>query len=225
MTIYNIDFRNDTPRTWTLCVYQTLPDSAGLDSVSWKQSAAAQGGETGVQWEINYMACLANYKQMQGKGVYKSAQKLETELGKEWDIVYDQNVQQLQSKGSTTPGQLLISNNSGALANPGIGMDGDIALVKRDVYSNNSAQFVVKPTYWVALYTDLTKGEVISGNQVHGPLKVQFTGGKTGLTYIARLEGENFIFEEEGGSARVEAPMSEMNERIEKLEYFRSEAA
>mgnify|MGYP006157638417 CR=1 FL=1 len=95
MTTYNIDFDNETPDTWTLCVYQELPDSPGLDSVSWKQTTVPKNGTSGVQWNIQYLAALANYKQDGGKGVYKASQKLDTDLGKKWKCEFKDAVQQL----------------------------------------------------------------------------------------------------------------------------------
>lgn len=216
-TIYSIDFSNQTGDTWTLCVYQELPGSPGLDSVSWKQTTVPTSGHSGVQWSVQYLACLANYKQIGGKGVYNASQKLGTLLGKKWKCEYNDAVQQLSADGDTTDGQLLITNLSGDLANLAIGVDGDIALVKSDVYSGNNAQFVVKPKYYVALYSNLTQGEIISGNQIHGPLEVIFDGGKTAKEYEARIEGATFIFEEVGTSNRVVAPYAQIQNRIRSI--------
>lgn len=216
MAIYSIDFGNQTKNTWTLCVYQILPDSVGIDSVAWKQTRVPTSGISGVQWNIQYLACLADYKQEGGKGVYSAAQKLDTNLGKKWKCVFDDGVQQLIDDSTTAGGQLLISNQSLKLANLGIGMDGDMALVKRDVYSGTSAQFVVKPKYYVALFSNLTKGEIISGNQIHGPLEVVFEGGQTKKEFVAKVAGDTFIFEEVGTSNRVEAPYQQVLERVKK---------
>ena len=217
MTTYNIDFDNETPDTWTLCVYQELPDSPGLDSVSWKQTTVPKNGTSGVQWNIQYLAALANYKQDGGKGVYKASQKLDTDLGKKWKCEFKDAVQQLYSDGDTTIGQLLITNQSGKLANLAIGMDGDIALVKSDVYSGNSAQFTVKPKYYVALFSNLVQGEIISGNQIHGPIEVVFDGGQISKEYVAKIEGATFIFEEVGTNNRVVAPYAQIQDRIRSI--------
>ncbi len=217
MTTYQVNFANEAPETWTLCVYQQLPDSVGLDSVSWKQTTVPKKGESGVQWNIQYLACLADYKQDGGKGVYKASQKLDTELGIQWECDFLDGVQQLKQTGATTPGQLLITNQSLKLANLGIGMDGNIALVKKDVYSGNNAQFVVKPKYYVALFANLTQGEIISGNQIHGPLEVVFAGGDTVKNYVARVEGSTFIFEELGTQNRVVAPYAQVQERLKSF--------
>ncbi|RJS24029.1 hypothetical protein DRW03_10490 [Corallococcus sp. H22C18031201] len=95
-----VDFINNTGRTWTMGLYQTLPDSPGLESVSWLQSTAADGGETGVEWTVDYQAMLANYKQIGGRGVYKASQKKGTMLGKRWKVIYSESVQQLVEDGS-----------------------------------------------------------------------------------------------------------------------------
>lgn len=59
MTTYGINFANETPDTWTLCIYQFLPDSVGLESVAWKQTRVPRNGESGIQWDMEYLACLA----------------------------------------------------------------------------------------------------------------------------------------------------------------------
>ncbi|KAB7704680.1 hypothetical protein GBN32_17375 [Plesiomonas shigelloides] len=216
-TEYSIDFQNDTPDTWTLCVYQTLPDSPGLDSVSWKQTTVPSSGESGVEWSISYLAAIVDYKQTGGKGVYKASQKKTTTLGEQWDVVFKDNVQQLIESGPTTDGQLLINNKSGLLSNLAIGMDGSIALVKRNVYNENSAQFNVKPKYWVALYSNLTQGEVISGNQLHEPIEVVFGKGETNKKFIARIDGHTFVFEEENSQRQLSMPYSQILSTSKKL--------
>lgn len=50
MPTYYVDFANQTDRTWTMSVYQTVPGSIGLKSVSWKQTTVPKQGESGVEW-------------------------------------------------------------------------------------------------------------------------------------------------------------------------------
>lgn len=216
-TVYSIDFENSTPDTWTLSVYQTLPASPGLKSVSWKQTTVPKSGESGVQWNVDYLVGIANYKQVGQKGVYKSSQKLGTALGTRWAARFESGAQQLFQDGTANPGQVIIENQSGELANLAIGMDGDMALVQADVYSGNAAQFEVTPTYWVALFKDVVQGEVISGNQVHGPIKAVFPSGKTSLTYVAYIDGSTFKFGLKGGQM-LSAPLEEVELRLHKLE-------
>jgi hypothetical protein len=214
-TTYSCDFQNDTPDTWTFCVYQTLPSSPGIQSVAWKQTTVPQSGESGVEWNISYLACLLNYRQSGGKGVYKASQKLTTNLGTAWKAVFENSSQQLLPDGSAPQkNMVLIKNKSGQLADLGFGMDGDVSMVKSNVYSDNSAQFIVEPMYWVALFKDLVKGEVISGNQIHGPLPAKFLGGFNNLSYRAWIEGETFNFKEEKSGQLVSAPLSEMQTKI-----------
>lgn len=190
---YSVDFNNQTDRTWTMVVYQTLPDSIGLDSVAWKKSTAPQSGETGVNWEIEYLVALANYKQTGGIGVYKASQKLNNiPLGSKWKVVFKDGVQQLERDGDAERPELIVINNkSNQLADIGVGMSGDASVYKRDVYSGSGAQFQVTPTYYVGLFNDLTKGTVISGNVIVGPLQVQFPSGMNKAVLTASLNGSN----------------------------------
>ncbi|WP_437923040.1 hypothetical protein WMF37_28900 [Sorangium sp. So ce291] len=193
MSNYYVDFNNNTLQTWTMGVYQVLPDSPGLDSVSWKQSTAPTQGSTGVSWSISYNAALADYQQAGGIGVYKASQVLAAELGTSWDIVFEDNVQQLIKSGTTTAGQILINNRSNRLANPGIGMDGQGSVYKNGVASGASGQFVVTPTYWAGLFNQVELGEVISSNVIVGPFEVTYPSGMNVATLDARMDGESIV--------------------------------
>lgn len=187
---YYIDFVNNSGKTWTMGVYQTLPDSIGLESVSWLQTAVPDGGESGVSWNIDYLAMLANYNQTGGKGVYKASQKKTTSLGKRWKIVYKDGVQQLVEDGNADRAdQIYIFNESGETASPGFGMSGQGSVYKREIFSGTGAQFVVKPTYWVGLFNQLVLGEVISSNVTVGPEKIQFGEGQNLATVTAKIDG------------------------------------
>lgn len=215
-TIYTVDFINSTPDTWTLAVYQTLPSSPGLVSVSWKQTTVPRSADSGVQWSIDYLVGLPDYQQIGPKGVYKGGQKLATNLGQKWAARFESGAQQLFPIGSAGKGQVIIDNQSGSLADLAIGMDGDFALVQKGVYSGNSAQFEVTPTYWVALFKDVVKGEVISGGQVHGPLQAKFSSGVTKITYKAYIDGNTFIFEDSLGQKQA-VRVDEMDRRMRAL--------
>jgi hypothetical protein len=184
MANFYCDFSNQTSRTWTMCVYQTLPDSIGLDSVSWKQTTVPQSGFSGVTWEETYNVALAQYRQNGGKGVYTASQTLAADLGSAWDIVFKEGVQQLVRNGTTAPGQIIINNKAGDLANPGFGMSGQGSLYKRDTLSGSSAQFKV----------------TISSNVVVGPFQLTYDGGKTRATVTAT---------ESGGSLKVDINYSQ----------------
>ncbi|NTZ06469.1 MULTISPECIES: hypothetical protein [Burkholderia] len=190
MTSYYVDFNNDTKQTWTMAVYQTLPSSIGLESVSWKQTTVPQSGASGVTWDIFYNVAIANYQQIGGIGVYKASQTLKTELGTSWDCIFKDNVQQLvPGSGSVPADSVLINNKSTNLANLGIGMSGQGSVFKKGVVSGASAQFQVTPTYWVGLFNSLVLGEVISSNVVVGPLQLSYPSGQNLATVNAYMDG------------------------------------
>ena len=191
-TDYYVDFDNQTFDTWTLAVYQTLPNSVGLDSVSWKQTTVPTQGFSGVQWTIDYNVVIANYRQVGGAGAYKASQTLSTQLGTVWDCVFKDNVQQLVlGSGSVPSDSILINNNSNLPANLGIGMSGQGSVFKQDVVGSGKAQFKVTPTYYLGLFQQVQLGEVISSNVVVGPELIQFPSGMNCATATARMDGAN----------------------------------
>ncbi len=190
MTIYYIDFVNNTPTTWTMAAFQTLPDNVGLDSVAWLQTTAADGGTTGVSWEVDYDAVLANYSQESGIGVYSASQTKATALGTQWNVVDLDGIQQLQlGDGPVSAGTITIKNTSLEPANVGIGMSGQGAVFKQDVDGGVIAQFDVSPTYYAALFTDVQLGQVISSDLISSAQTVAFPAGMNKATLTAAMNG------------------------------------
>jgi hypothetical protein len=199
-----------------MSVYQELPNSIGLDSVSWQQSTAPPGGFTGVQWNVSYNVALADYSQDGGKGVYTSSQILTANLGTAWNVIFDQSVQQLVPAGNAQPGQIIINNQSNRIANPGIGMSGQGSVFKRGVQSGASAQFEVTPTYFVGLFNDVERGEVISSNVIVGPLTITYPTGFTTAQLTATLDGHSIVLDlSYGDSTRVS--LAEVDDRSRQV--------
>ena len=192
MSTYYCNFANQTEQTWTMGVYQTLPSTPGLDSVSWQQTTVPQSGLSGVSWNVTYNVVLGDYQQAGGIGVYTSSQTLGTLLGTAWNIVFKDDVQQLAPVGGAAqPNEIVIYNQSGRLANPGIGMSGQGSVFQQGVVGGAAAQFTVTPSYWVALFNQVEIGEVISTNVSVGPLELQYPSGFNSATLTASLNGEN----------------------------------
>jgi hypothetical protein len=194
MSAYYVNFNNQTDQTWTMAVYQTLPNSIGLDSVSWQQTTVPHSGYSGVQWDVTYDVAIANYYQEGGIGVYQASQTLNAALGTAWQCVVQDGVQQLIPYSSPTPppaNTIVINNVSNQLANLGIGMSGQGSVYKQGVVSGASAQFTVTPTYWVGLFNDLVNGEVISSNVIVGPQEIQFPNGMNAANVTASMSGSS----------------------------------
>jgi hypothetical protein len=225
MATYYVDFVNYTPDTWTLGVYQTLPSSPGLDSVSWLQTTNPKQGTSTVTWQITYNVAIANYVQNDSIGVYNSSQILDTSLGTAWKIIMQGNAQQLEldTDAPTPPAdQINISNQSGHLANPGIGMYGNASVYQNEIYGGSTAEFIVKPVYWAALFNSLIEGEVISSNVSVGPQQLQFVSGQNLATVEATIVGENINLDVKYGN-RASVDMTQVKQRIYNQEMRRKQ--
>lgn len=186
---YFVDFVNETDRTWTMAVYQKLPNSLGLDSVVWKKTTVPSGGASGIKWDISYLVALANYKQERRDDVYKASQtKKNIKLGSEWRVDWKEGVQQLVEVGSCSSHDLIVINNdSHRFADVGVGMSGTPSNYKKNVPSGSGAQFKITPVYYVGLFNDVKIGTVVSSNVVVGPLKLEFEKGENQALLTAKM--------------------------------------
>jgi hypothetical protein len=190
MIQYYVDFNNQLPNTWTMAVYQTLPDLVDLDSVSWKQTTVPPTNMGGVSWTTNYNVCIADYQQIRGIGVYTNSEILPAQLGTAWQVVWKDNIQQLVqvTAENVPPNFVVISNASNKLANLGIGMSGSATAFKRNVPGGVSVPFEVMPTYYVGLFYKLILGEVIESIVAIGPFELKFPNGTNKATLAAALD-------------------------------------
>ncbi|MBB4210116.1 hypothetical protein EV659_101179 [Rhodothalassium salexigens DSM 2132] len=192
MSTYSLTCINDTESTWTFGLFQKLPNFEGLVSLAWKRSAVPPKGQAILQWDVVFNVSITDYKQTNGVGVYTSEQVLDTNLGQVWECQFVDGCQQLvpaADQSGVTGDELLIRNRSGRLGNLGVGMSGSSAVLQPDVEDNASAQFVVKPKYYLGLFNRLKKGEVIKSNVAVGPINLVYGSGRTEMTATAAMAG------------------------------------
>ncbi|WP_147820517.1 hypothetical protein [Salidesulfovibrio onnuriiensis] len=177
MRTYYTNLKNKTDRTWTMVIYGQVPGSDNTPPLAWKTATVLPGERGGVQWQTSYDVTVAAPHKGDNRSFYAASQTLETELGQEWEIVFKDGVQQLRRIGALRPDRgdhIVIHNNSGLAANPGVGMSGRTAVCKRDIPANASTQFKLPFTCYAALFRDAEPGEIIGRDVEVGPLELQF---------------------------------------------------
>ncbi|CAG8622296.1 39277_t:CDS:2 [Gigaspora margarita] len=180
-TNYSVTFYNDTnePKVVHFCIYQSYPELPGLKTVAWKEAGVYRGGKSEVTWKIAYNAMICEYHDDGGR--YTNSQSCNANLKDEFEVTDKDGTQVLDyfdSKGSE--GTISICNSSNEKAKVGIGVDKSLAIVVPDVDGNIKTVFKITPTYYVAAYEDLKKGQVISEvGLIDHPLELKFTPGKT----------------------------------------------
>lgn len=197
----SITFNNQTDRTWTMAIYQTLPKSTNLDSVSWQQVTVAESGVNSISWANTFNAVIASYTDSEGKQLYKAFQLPAASPGSAWKIVMKGGILQLQADGSAPLStQIQIANVSGQLANPGLGMDGKGAVYQQGLFSGLSVLFETSPLLWVGLFDLISPGEVITGGlnrkvsfmtTMAGPWALKYPAGQNGATLKAWIENSS----------------------------------
>ena len=175
-----------------------------------------------MKFDLTYNVALANYSQDGGRGVYKASQTLPAELGTAWEIVYEDGVQQLKQAGQAVLSQqIIITNKSDKIANPGIGMSGSPSVYKQNVNGGANAQFLVTPSYYVGLFNDVQKGEVISSNVVVGPKSLNYPSGETVATVTANLDGSNIVLSIDYGQT-AHASLADIERRTNFINFMRT---
>lgn len=219
MADYSVKFVNDpsTKQTWTMAIYQTIPNMGVFDNVSWKQASAPPSGTKSVGWTISYNAALADFFSAGDSGVYESSQILSSNLGQKWLVTNPDGTQQLTPSSDGAPdGYIYLQNNSGLLANVGIGMSGVGSIFQQGVLSDATAQFKVTPRYWASIFNQVVEGQVIStAVAVTDPVEVIFSGGITSMTLTVWVEGQTLNFGDRSlsMSSVVQTPMALVNTR------------
>ncbi|CAG8492111.1 10238_t:CDS:2 [Ambispora gerdemannii] len=161
---YYLDFVNEVPNEiLTFGVYQTYPNTPGIDAVAWLRADVPENGFSGVSFAKTYCVVNANYDNPEAKGRYASCQVLDTTLGTSWEIVEKNGVAQFNDKhvgDSNDDDLIVIKNLSRSIASLGVGMSGKLAAIKKRVYVGATAAFKINPIYYVGIFADLEVGTV-----------------------------------------------------------------
>ncbi|CAG8491990.1 10232_t:CDS:2 [Ambispora gerdemannii] len=194
MTDYFVDFINDVPDdTLTFGVYQTFPNTPGIDSVAWLRADVPESGTAGVKFTETYCVVNADFYDDDSKGRYKASQTFNTNLGTAWELIDKDTISQFSKKTSSSNADnlIVIKNNSKTTASLGIGMSGKLSAIKRKVYVGATAAFKVTPVIYVGIFTDLEIGEVITDDVILSNSKITFDGNNV-VTIRAYLKGHQF---------------------------------
>lgn len=177
-----------------MCVYQQMTQSRKLDTVAWRVAAAGPGESAAVAWEApTHGVVLGQFGASANRRLYVPLDSRAAEKGSRWKIVDAGGVQRLEPAGSASLlDQIVITNESGRNANPGIAVSGSPVAFKRELPSGASAQFMIRPAFYAALFANIRAGEIVK-RAVIGPLALRLPPGVADATLIARVEGTHMV--------------------------------
>jgi hypothetical protein len=216
MAEYEVTLLNQTGTVWTLVVYITIPDAAGMLSVAWQVSPpAAPSGNNTVAWTDDPYVCLGSSPTGSGVQIYRQTLSQLAAANQGWLVANNSGALTLTLQGSSvTPGQIEITNNAGQFTNVALGYSKAAAVYSPQLASGLAAGFIPVPQYWVLLSQSAMKpGQVVanastpvkSGTtstfsagmqqvaaQFAPPIPLNFPTGQTAATVTASLSGSTF---------------------------------
>ena len=184
-----VTFNNKTlvPLEMTMFVVADL--TIGGSSVVWQQTIVPPNGPGVLQWSRSHDVAIAHEQD----DILTPFQITPAAPASTWRIEIQNGTQTLVGAGSARPDQIVIRNESGLLANAGIGLSGSAAFYQRDLPSNAQALFVLGTmSYWLIVTVGAKKGELISKTtKLAGPLAIRLRGDVHAavVTAVATPEG------------------------------------
>jgi len=210
-------FRNDTSRTWTVCIYQELSPARRFETLAWLTATAAPGEEVRLTWNATLSVVLGELGTAARRPLYVALDRVETEPGTIWRIVGTGGAQTLERAGpAPLDDQILIVNESRREASPGVAVSGAAVSFARSLPGGATAQFIIRPTIYAGLYTRMRRGEVIS-RAVLGPLALKFAPGATTATLQAREEGSKMVLDLRPGGIEF-VTLADLEERLRRAQ-------
>lgn len=197
-------FRNGSRRAWAVCVYQDLSQARQLETVAWLAATAAPGAEARMAWTSALSVVLGKRVSSAQHAIYLVLERAETESGSHWRVFDDGREQRLERVGDTPlAGQILVSNDSSRVASPGVAVSAAPICFAPAVPGGATAQFVLRPTHYVALFRDVRAGEVLR-RPIIAPLPLPWGSDATDGTLHVYERGSNLILDlQPGGTLRV----------------------
>ena len=180
-TEYEIQFKNSSNNAYHFGVYQDYPKSPGLKSVVWQVRGLPKNSRNKITWQMNYGVAIAGWDKNDES--YSGLQIVPAELGKAYQV----NIQQVNIPGIDhhpvqtdnhleSTNQIKLHNNTSQKFDLGFALDGNLIAVTPSC-GNQWANFIVHPSYYVALYRDVKLGKLIDSSIQVGPVKIEFDSG------------------------------------------------
>ena len=181
---YHIKFHNRTDTPWHAGVYQKFPTIPGI-SIVWKSCRLPPESYNDLGFKLQYGVVLANWDE--AEMIYLGQQQRNAVLGAAYQAkFYDGDIPSIDAEptgSAKAKDEIQVQNNTTSMLNIGVTLDGDL-LFMEDVQGGTISNFKVHPTYYVALYHSIKKGQMADAGVSTEPLQVQFKDGCT----IAEVE-------------------------------------
>lgn len=186
-------FKNSTDRAYHFGVYcdKNYPESPGLQSVAWQVRGLGPQANDSVDWTMNYGIAIAKWdKDGPGKSC-AGKQIADAKLGNAYEVTtLQKDIPSINSApllgAKVAKDQIKLYNNSNVSLTLGFTVDKNIICVEDNVPPgpDSGTNYIVHPTYWVALYRDIKLGMLVDAGVEVGPVKVKYEHGYT----IAEIE-------------------------------------
>ena len=193
---YQIKCVNSTDKSYFFGVYQTFPQSPGLRSVAWQVRGVPPKGQVSstsdIDWSMLYGVSIADWDK-DGK-TYTGRQIVTAELGKAYEVQMTQDTIPTvnpNSIGSTSPGLINFKNSTSTVLDMGFTIGGGLVAVQ-SVAGGETIIFDVHPTYYVACFRNIRKGQLVDSGIVLTPVKVQYPHGYTKCEVVASNDGGTY---------------------------------
>lgn len=181
-TCYHITCKNSTDESYHFGVYQTFPSSPGLKSVAWQVRGVPPKGELAstadIDWTMMYGISIAKWDSDGQK--YTGKQVVSAELGKVYEVIITQGdiptIHPIPT-GTTSPGLIKFKNNTDRKLDMGFTLSGELVTVQPSVYGGQTINYEVHPTYYVACYRDIERGQLVDSGLEIGPVEVKYQDG------------------------------------------------
>ena len=194
MTTYYMKFVNQTNDWWHFGVYQTFPESPGLESVVWKEEGVPTGGQSEISWKMDYGVSITNFN---GKNV-AAKQIVSANLGCDYQVITKDGIIGIDSAAISTsePADIIALTNNTNPATPvdmGFALDGAIIAFNGNVGGKQSSNYQVHSKYYVALFRDVKVGDLVTSDISVAPIVVEYQQGNTHATVTAFIDAGNTL--------------------------------
>ena len=179
-TEYHVQLVNSTKEAYHFGIYQTFPDSPGLQSVAWQIARLGHGAEETVSWKLEYSVAITNWDA--SKNAYRGKQISPAELKKTYEVkTVDGDIPDINDDpiGGAADGHIKLANNTKEPLKMGFGIDGKLLVIQDGVHPGETSEFYVHPKYYVACYRSIKPGQMVDAGVQLEPVELRFDRGYT----------------------------------------------
>ena len=195
-TMYKVEFVNNTKEAYHFAIYQKYPKAPGLTSVAFQVRKVPSNAKVNATWNMTFGTAITDFDRDGNSWTGEQIQSAKLEKTYEVRLV-EGDIPSINPSPVAEAGEgiILLKNATNVKLNLGFTIDNSLVAIE-EVHGGEISEYVVHPTYYVAVYRKIKQGSMVDSGVVIGPVELRFADGYKTYSVEAAIDGGRYFLKD-----------------------------